>query len=93
MSNEALAAKFDLLKPGQMVTVAFSACMGHADTADGVAFRVGRRSYSKKWGVASIRLIPVDGGGLCPYKLMKRERSGTVSIAHGDLGMTLISID
>jgi hypothetical protein len=86
-----LPALFDGLKSGQIVTIAFTSCMAHSKT-DGVQFRVGRRSHSKKYNVTTIALRPADDTRKGPAQFKLYKRSTGVTMAHGNMGVVLKSI-
>lgn len=82
---------FDSLKPGQLITVNYTSCMGRTDTS-GVQVKVGRRSHSKKWNVSTITLDPADGRKVPSHaklKFLLRHESGRVSMTHGDMAVQL----
>jgi len=83
--------EYDSLKPGQRIWLGVST--GWTDTNGEAEFEVGRKSYSKKYDVFSIRLLPVIDGkpnkGGAPFILFKREGGYQgwkgISLSHGGM--------
>jgi len=89
------AAIFDALRPGQSVYVAVKSVMGMSDVLNGkpMEWKVGRRSVSKKYGVETIPLLPLDGSK--PHKMnqiLLLKRGEKVSAALGNMWMELVSL-
>ena len=83
-----MRAFFEALKPGQTITISFASCM--ATSRGGLCFRVGRRSYSRKYEVHTIRLVPSGHRAGAPFKLYMRATG--VTMAHGNMGVQIRSI-
>jgi hypothetical protein len=93
--TEELSEIFDSLKPKETILVAMKSVMGMSRVTDGNyhEWKVGRRSYSKKYGVTTITLLPMDGSK--PNKFNRfalRKRRDKVSASHGDMGVMLIGV-
>jgi hypothetical protein len=61
---------------------------------------VGRKSRSNKWGVDSLALDRVDANGkkiktpsIAKIKLMRRDRTGNVSMALGNMGCVVTAFE
>ena len=86
-SSDAMLKKFDSLKKGQKIDVKL-----HEGWR---TFIVGRKSFSKKYGVTTFRIIPEDRQD---FKYTKnnaytlRRRGDFVSGAHGNMGMSVKEI-
>lgn len=90
--QEEWARIFDSLKPGQTVELAMRSPMGMSRLTDGNfhPHKVGRRSTSKKYGVTSIALLPMDGSKPSRFaRFTLRKRGDRVSAAHGDMAVSL----
>ncbi len=89
---------FDGLKKGQVIRIAVTSCMG-METGELHERRVGRRSHSKKYGVTSIRLDPMNGPPppLCAAVTLRKrlDRHGEVYVAaaHGNSALTIRNIE
>jgi len=84
---------YESLKKGQRVLIDTSSIMGGRRERE---FEVGRTSLSRKYDVYTKALYPVEGGvpvtrGRAKWKLFLRNKSGRVSLAHGDMGMGMES--
>lgn len=99
MDQDKLIQMFDSLKPKQKVKVSLRAVMGHGDSENGTPteYIVGRRSKSRF--SENVALLPADGSKphpLAKKTLMKRkdhEGNTYVTVALGDMGATLISLE
>jgi len=82
---------FHALKPGQRVWMGVSSSW--ADSKGDIPFEVGRKSFSKKYNTNSLTLYPIKDGE--PVKTGAKwtlyNRSGEVSLAHGDMGAVIKS--
>ena len=83
-----MRAFFEALKPGQTITISFASCM--ATSQGGLCFRVGRRSYSRKYEVHTIRLVPSGHRAGAPFNLYMRATG--VTMAHGNMGVQIRSV-
>ena len=89
---EITSETFDNLKTGQLVTIKFGSCMVSYAVA---TMKVGRRSFSKKYGTTTLALDPADGrkvGSMARLRLYKR-MSGHVSLAMGDMAAFVTSFE
>lgn len=99
MDQEKLIPIFDSLKPRQRIKVTIKAVMGYgkSETGTPTEYIVGRRTQSR--GTTNLQLLPADGSKPHPMRkvtLYKRnDYQGTpfVSVALGDMGATLVSIE
>tara|TARA_B100000745_G_scaffold300393_3_gene254197 strand:+ start:874 stop:1320 length:447 start_codon:yes stop_codon:yes gene_type:complete len=88
-SKDKLNEIFDKLKKGMKVEVAWKGGMSSSKPHERV---VGRKSHSKKYNITSYTLERADGqksSRMSKVKLMKRHSSGNVSLALGDMGVTI----
>jgi len=81
--------EYDSLRPRQRIWFGLSTSYVFTND-DGMAeFEVGRKTYSKKYDVYSIRLFPIIDGkphkGGAKFILFKRE-GGYISLSHGGMG-------
>lgn len=99
MEQDELIRVFDSLRPKQRVKVALRATMGHGPSESGTPteYIVGRRGKGR-YG-ETVGLLPGDGRpahAMSKVTLMKRKDSEGnmyVSVALGDMGATLLSIE
>lgn len=80
---------FDSLKPKQKIEAALTSI----NKGEPREYTVGRKSTSKKYGVVSIEITPVGqqppGRGA---KIKLRKRGNSVTAAHGDMGVRILSL-
>ena len=97
--TDTIAQTFDSLKPKQRVKAVIRACMSARDSESGTPteYIVGRRGKGR-FG-ETLALLPTDGRKphpMCKIVLHKRTNSEGqvfVSVALGDMGATLVSIE
>jgi hypothetical protein len=96
-----VADVFDSLRKGQKIQVAFKSVMGMSELTSGSYndWVVGRRTFSKKYNVEKVQLMPASRAGekfdkRRDFQLWKRDRDGKVSVSasQGDMGITLVGI-
>lgn len=99
-SDEELIRIFDSLKSKDRIQLAIKAVMGMGkrETGTPTEYVVGRKSFSKKYGVHTVHLKRADGSPMhrmARVTLMKRkdsEGNEFVSAAIGDMGARIISL-
>jgi|APSaa5957512622_1039677.scaffolds.fasta_scaffold08381_2 hypothetical protein len=84
--------EYDSLKTGQRIW--FGITTSFVDVNGEAEFAVGRKTYSKKYDVYSIRLLPIIDGvphkGGAQFTLFKRA-GGDVSLGHGGMATVVKS--
>ena len=84
--------EYDALKKGQRIWLGVTTSW--ADTKGEAEFEVGRKTYSNKYDVYSLRLLPIIDGkphtGGAKWTLFKRAE-GFISLGHGGMGTVVKS--
>lgn len=87
MTASSIVQTFNSLKPNQRVRIT---SQGPMESMNHATLRVGRRSYSKKYGVEKLPLINPRNPNGVRYFLYKRGED--VTLAHGDMAACLVDI-